>query len=191
MPPKLVQWLSKANAEAKPRTVQRLLVAGGAVLFLALIPAGLCVAGRAAAPWIPWALPPALEIGVGAPAALAGLGLALWAVVTFWRQGKGTPVPVAAPRQLVVTGPFRYCRNPMYLGAMIYYLGLTSALASLVFGLGVLVLGLAVGTLYARLVEEKELRIRFGEAYERYHQETPLFIPRLRRRRAAGQPAAP
>ena len=78
----------------------------------------------------------------------------------------------------------------MYLGAMIYYLGLTSALASLVFGVGVLVLGLAVGTLYARLVEEKELRIRFGEAYERYRRETPLFIPRLRRR-AAGQPAGP
>jgi len=191
MPPKLVQWLSKANAEAKPRTVQRLLMAGGAVVFLVLIPAGLCAAGRAVAPWIPWTLPPALQIGVGVPAALGGLGLALWSVVTFWRQGKGTPVPVAAPRRLVVTGPFRHCRNLMYLGAMMYYLGLASALGSLVFGLGVLALGLAVGALYARLVEEKELRIRFGEDYERYRQETPLFIPRLRRQRAAARSGSP
>jgi protein-S-isoprenylcysteine O-methyltransferase Ste14 len=46
-----------------------------------------------------------------------GGALAIWCVLTFVVAGKGTPAPFDPPRQLVVTGPYRYMRNPMYFGA--------------------------------------------------------------------------
>ena len=69
---------------------------------------------------MPLHTPRNVEYGLGI---LAGLGILLRAVLTFWRVGRGTPVPLAAPRKLVVSWPFQYYRNPIMLGAICYYLG--------------------------------------------------------------------
>src|SRR6201984_2970679 len=55
-----------------------------------------------------------------------GTALALWCVFTFVFIGKGTPAPFDPPRKLVVRGPYRFVRNPMYIGA-----GMTLAGAAL------------------------------------------------------------
>ncbi|MGH7417818.1 MAG: methyltransferase, partial [Candidatus Rokuibacteriota bacterium] len=47
----------------------------------------------------------------------AGAALALWCILTFAVVGKGTPAPFDPPRRLVVRGPYRFVRNPMYIGA--------------------------------------------------------------------------
>ncbi len=56
------------------------------------------------------------QIG-GMAMAAVGASLALWCVGTFVRLGRGTPAPFDPPRRLVVAGPYRFVRNPMYLGA--------------------------------------------------------------------------
>jgi protein-S-isoprenylcysteine O-methyltransferase Ste14 len=52
-----------------------------------------------------------------------GMALALWVLLSFALVGKGTPAPFDPPQRLVVTGPFRYVRNPMYWGAVLVILG--------------------------------------------------------------------
>src|SRR5262245_475442 len=47
-----------------------------------------------------------------------GLALALWCVGAFAVFGRGTPAPFDAPREFVAAGPYRYVRNPMYVGAI-------------------------------------------------------------------------
>jgi protein-S-isoprenylcysteine O-methyltransferase Ste14 len=173
-----IGWLNAANARPKARWVQGLLALGGGLVFLVLIPLALCGLGTMVLPWSRGWVPRGIEVGVGLVAGVLGLALALWSVATFWHTGRGTPVPVAAPQRLVVSGPFAYCRNPMYLGVMMYYLGLASLVVSLPFGVAVSGLGLLVGALYAKEVEEKELPLRFGAAYEEYRRRTPLFLPR-------------
>src|ERR1700745_2186800 len=46
-----------------------------------------------------------------------GTAIALWCGFTFLFMGKGTPAPFDPPRKLVIRGPYRFVRNPMYIGA--------------------------------------------------------------------------
>src|SRR2546429_6989377 len=68
---------------------------------------------------------------VGLPIVILGAALALWCILTFVYVGRGTPAPFDPPRRLVGRGPYRYVRNPMYIGA-----GLALAGAALFYGSG-------------------------------------------------------
>ena len=113
-------------------------------------------------------------------AALLGLGVPLLgdALVRFVRQGRGTPAPVAPPARLVVTGPYRHVRNPMYLGVVAMILGQAMILGSravLAYG------GIAAVAfhLFVLLYEEPNLRARFGAEYIAYCRQVGRWIPRL------------
>jgi protein-S-isoprenylcysteine O-methyltransferase Ste14 len=113
---------------------------------------------------------------------VVGLSLGFWSVITQLDRGRGTPLPVVPTQELLTEGPFRYCRNPMTLGAILAYLGI--AVAARTIAGTALVLSLAASLLvYLRRLEEGELAERFGEAYLVYRREVPFIIPRCPQRR--------
>jgi len=106
----------------------------------------------------------------------AGATVAIWCILTFALVGRGTPAPFDPPRRLVVRGPYRHVRNPMYLGA-----GLALAGAALFYETGVLWAYAAVFLLVMHLVvisyEEPTLRRTFGEDYEAYCRRVRRWWP--------------
>jgi len=112
----------------------------------------------------------------------AGVTLMLTCVGEFVARGRGTPAPMDAPRELVVRGPYRVVRNPMYVGMVLTLLG------ELVFewsrGFALYIGGwYAIINLVVILYEEPTLRRKFGASYERYVSEVGRWWP-LRRPRA-------
>ena len=96
-----------------------------------------------------------------------GTVIALWCVFTFVFIGKGTPAPFDPPRKLVVRGPYRFLRNPMYIGA-----GMTLAGAALYYhSLSIFIyaaLFFLITHLFVVLYEEPTLRRTFGNQYKAY-----------------------
>ena len=88
------------------------------------------------------------------------------------------PEDRAPAERLVVMGPYRYVRNPLYITDVSLILG-TALLAH---NLGLVVLAVAyVSQLGMQLYfEERELKARFGDSYVRYRHEVPRFVPHLR-----------
>ena len=81
------------------------------------------------------------------------------------------------PCGVVSTGAFRYVRHPLYLGSILFYLGLCIATASL-FSLVVLI---AIIFFYNCIAgyEERLLEARYGQEYSRYKEKTGRWLPRI------------
>jgi protein-S-isoprenylcysteine O-methyltransferase Ste14 len=113
-------------------------------------------------------------------ALVAGGGLlALSCVVHFVVEGKGTPAPFDAPRVFVAAGPYRFVRNPMYIGglAVLFGFGLILRAPSV---LGLALLAALFVHLFVVFVEEPGLTQRFGENYLAYKSTTNRWLPRFR-----------
>lgn len=121
------------------------------------------------AAWAKW-----LGLALGA----AGLAELLECFARFALQGEGTPAPVAPTKHLVVTGPYRHVRNPMYVAVVTIILGWALWSGSLaVFVYAALVwLGF---TTFVLVYEEPTLRATFGKQYETYCSNVGRWIPRL------------
>lgn len=116
-----------------------------------------------------------IELIILAVALPVALSLMTWALLELWREGRGTPAPIAPTSKLVTSGPYRWCRNPIELGTNLYFLVLGIFFDSLVTGILCMVFGLVLGTLYIKLIEEKEMRIRFGQPYDDYLHRVPFM----------------
>jgi protein-S-isoprenylcysteine O-methyltransferase Ste14 len=115
---------------------------------------------------------------------VGGLFLVIGGFFGFWSigdqlfQARGTPVPFMATQTLLVTGPFRLCRNPMAFGAFLAYFGITVLVGSISAFASVIIFAVLLIT-YIKLIEEKELEARFGKSYLDYKGATPFMIPRI------------
>jgi protein-S-isoprenylcysteine O-methyltransferase Ste14 len=109
--------------------------------------------------------------------AVEGFAFAAWAVVTQYRIGRGTPSPLMPTRRLIVEGPFAFCRNPMAFGAFFLYLGV-SLLAGSPAAVALTVILFSLLMIYIKVIEEKELELRFGPEYLDYKDRTSFIIPR-------------
>jgi protein-S-isoprenylcysteine O-methyltransferase Ste14 len=119
--------------------------------------------------------PGAVQI-VGAALVALGIVLMVWSLLMFVFRGRGTAAPFDPPRALVMEGPYRYVRNPMYLGAMASLLG-----AAVYCGSVSLVVYLVVFALWAHSFvvgyEEPRLRRTFGDDYAAYAARVRRWMP--------------
>jgi protein-S-isoprenylcysteine O-methyltransferase Ste14 len=96
-----------------------------------------------------------------------GAALAAWCILTFVLAGRGTPAPFDPPRRLVVGGPYRLVRNPMYLGAVLALAGAALFYQSWAL-LGYTAAFALVMHLFVVVYEEPTLRATFGAPYLKY-----------------------
>jgi protein-S-isoprenylcysteine O-methyltransferase Ste14 len=118
---------------------------------------------------------------VGLLVLVLGVGLYLWCAGAFTFIGKGTPAPIDAPKTLVVQGPYRWVRNPMYLAVLSVILGQALLFRSVLL-VGYALLVWVVVHLFVVFIEEPSLRGQFGGSYEEYLRQVPRWIPRPGRR---------
>lgn len=114
---------------------------------------------------------------LGLALVLTGALLTLWCIVTFVARGRGTPAPFDPPREFVAAGPYRYVRNPMYIGAFGVLLGAGLALRSPSI-VGLAALFLVFTHLLVLLYEEPVLASRFGDPYLHYKSSVHRWFPR-------------
>ena len=110
---------------------------------------------------------------------MAGLACIVLTISMFIRFGRGTLAPWDPTKKLVVTGPYRYTRNPMITGVLTCLLGESCLFHSFPILAWALVFFL-VNTTYFILSEEPGLEKRFGDEYLEYKKNVPRWIPRLK-----------
>jgi protein-S-isoprenylcysteine O-methyltransferase Ste14 len=142
-----------------------------ALLFVLVVPG--TVAG-----WLPWQIAGApLNVWgasygawrLGAVAVLAGWIVLLWCAREFALRGRGTPGPWDAPRQLVITGLYRFTRNPMYVAVFTAILGQAVWFHSRRVAWYALVVAIAFN-LMVMFYEEPTLEQTFGSQYTEYRR---------------------
>jgi protein-S-isoprenylcysteine O-methyltransferase Ste14 len=109
----------------------------------------------------------------------AGMLLFFYTVFLFKKIGKGTLAPWSEKQQLVIVGPYRYCRNPMISGVLFMII----AEALLLHSRSILIWAgcfFAINTIYFILFEEPALERKFGFDYKRYKQQVYRWLPRVR-----------
>ena len=107
----------------------------------------------------------------------SGGTLAFACIATFVTRGEGTPAPMDPPRKFVATGPYRFVRNPMYIGGFLVLAGFglyEQSPAILLFALPWLLLA----HLFVILYEEPHLCATFGMPYDTYCRSVPRWLPR-------------
>ncbi len=116
----------------------------------------------------------ALGLTVGIVFIALGFALAIFSVRAFHRAGTKL-VPGQPATALVTTGPYRITRNPIYIGFVLVYFGLSIVLTSV----WVLLLLFPVLVVLQRGVVEKEeayLERKFGDAYLAYKERVPRWL---------------
>ena len=126
---------------------------------------------------VPWLLHPdnALFHAAGLLPLGIGLGLLLWCVRDFYVAGRGSLAPWAPPERLVIVGPYRFSRNPMYVAVLLilsgWALGFNSHWLWIYTGAVAVALHLRV-----MLGEEPWLARKYGEQWTAYSAKAPRWL---------------
>jgi protein-S-isoprenylcysteine O-methyltransferase Ste14 len=114
------------------------------------------------------------RIGIGMFA--VGSALGLWSCVTMAVCGRGTPLPAATARELVVRGPYRFVRNPMAVAGVVQTVAVGLWAGSWVVVV-VAMAGAVVWDVVIRPAEEADLAARFGAGYDDYRRAVRCWVP--------------
>ena len=108
---------------------------------------------------------------------VTGAAVLLYGVWRFAADGRGTPSPTAPTERLVIAGPYRYVRNPMYLAVGAVILGQVLLFYSPALVVYALAFSVAVVT-FVKFYEEPTLQRTFGDEYSDYRSRVPGWWPR-------------
>lgn len=120
-----------------------------------------------------WTQDPAIDFPIewfGYLLLVAGLGLRIWSIL-YVGQRKS--------KELVTTGPYSLCRNPLYLGTFAIAVGAGLSFANVLMVAAALVVIVPIHLAVIRL-EEPHLRDLFGRQYDEYARRIPRLLPSLR-----------
>jgi protein-S-isoprenylcysteine O-methyltransferase Ste14 len=152
----------------------------GTIVFLFVAPgivAGLVPWLISGWQWHDWGGAAAIVLPIAWIAIGAGVAFLLAAFALF-AVHRGTPAPIMPTENLVVTGVYRFVRNPMYLAVLAIIVG-----QALLFGdWGVLLYAAIVLTAvvtFVKVYEEPTLTDTYGEQYREYRRNVPGWWPRL------------
>ena len=106
-----------------------------------------------------------------------GLYIMLLTISSFARIGQGTLAPWSPTKKLVITGMYRYVRNPMILGVLTVLAGEAIAILSWKITVWAVVFFL-INHIYFHVYEEPDLERRFGDEYREYKKNVPRWVPR-------------
>lgn len=105
--------------------------------------------------------------------AIGGVVAFIGVAIRGWASGH-----IRKARELAVSGPYAFTRNPLYVGSLILGIGFT--VASGVWWLALIFIALFLGIyLPVMRVEVDDIRQIFGEEFDEYERNVPMFIPRL------------
>jgi protein-S-isoprenylcysteine O-methyltransferase Ste14 len=141
------------------------------LVFVIALAAGFA-ASRLRVAELPLAHP--LRVALGVLVAAAGIAFIASARVHFMRTGQ-SPVPWKPTPELILGGPYRFTRNPMYVGATLVTVGLGIALDAVLASLAA-PFALAVVHFIAVRPEERYLREKFGAPYEEYLRRVRRYL---------------
>ena len=119
---------------------------------------------------------------------LIGFVFGIWSIVIQNIVGKGGPLQVGKieispkTKNLIVTGPYKYTRNPMLFGACSMYFAFAVYLNSIT-AVIVVILFMTFMLIFVKLSEEKRLIKDFGKSYEEYRDRVSMFIPWIPKKR--------
>lgn len=111
---------------------------------------------------------------------IAGGTLVVICGLFFVMKGRGTPAIFDAPTEFVPAGPYKYVRNPIYIGGFVLYAGFGLFHRSISMTIFSLILFLLFH-LFVVFVEEPGLERRFGRSYLEYKKSTNRWLPKLGR----------
>lgn len=145
-------------------------------VFFGVLPAFLVLAERI----LGWrGLPPLQPVSILFACLFFLFGsVAIWSGIEMARAGDGTPLPSVGTRRLVVSGPYKYIRNPMAFlavaqGACLGFM--CSSILVIVYS----VLGGIAWEVLVRPLEEDFLLAKFGGEYEVYRSRVWCWIPQI------------
>jgi len=119
------------------------------------------------------------QIIIGSAFILSGLILMIITIRLFMNEGKGTLAPWKPTQRLVVSGPYRYMRNPMISGVLSILVG-ESIISGSFLIISWSIFFYLINHLYFKYSEEPGLLKRFGFEYIEYKQNVPRWIPTLK-----------
>lgn len=174
-----LRWSTKEH----PLSTRIIAMVFAGILFLFLIPYALIIAipRLDALLHLPSFFFGMINFLAGGAFVLCGVFFAWWSIGMQLFEANGTPLPIIPTQKLLITGPFRYCRNPMTFGTICAYGGIAVAVGSLA-SLFTVALFAGLLMIYLKRIEEHELAARFGQGYIDYKAVTPFLIPKLNKR---------
>ena len=164
----------------KSKIAETLISSLGTLLYLFLIVPFFLI-------WIPYRilLSPEFiyrfDIGIyrylGLAPIILGVAIYIFCSGSFIFVGKGTPIPFTPTKELIVTGLFRFVRNPLYIAGVLVLVGEAILFQSL----GILIYCLVMFGVFNVhvLMEETLLAEKFGARYKQYCKSVPRWLPRL------------
>ena len=119
--------------------------------------------------WLGWPRVPGLPlVALGIAVVIAGLILPVWAIFLFRREGTEVSPTSPSNRKLVAAGPYRFTRNPMYLGSVILTLGIAIWVGAVPMLIVPLVVFATANWIHVPF-EETKMRRQFGPTYDDYY----------------------